>query len=317
MSFALALVEIVYVGDTSPLLEGNNRIVRVFPTFFTWAVNPAAVTMCSLFLSYCLHHVCAHFSKASQRVDESRFRFLVQMATMSSRTILKTMKESLSGEPWFFAFLGTWLAQAVAGWLFLSGKYGFPIAFTVAAIESAIKEHSLVAIDNKLALAYSNAALVTGLAARSLRLLLRRHQRDGISTELHQFSENCPRRQRWEVCADSRVPSLLVGWGLGYWVTSLLYVLGISWDGGGWNNPPVVVAISGYVVIPCFLIAGVLMVADPNSLGRRLGLLLKPIADRIRNRRRVEFWVLTTVFRDVLSIWIWYCHFLRSELIKL
>ena len=317
MSFSLALVEIVYVGDTSPLLEGNNRIVRVFPTFFTWAVNPAAVTMCSLFLSYSLHHVCAYFSEASQRVDESRFSFVVKMATMSSRTMTETVIERLSGEPWFFAILGTWLAQAAAGWVFLSGKFGFPIAFTVAAIESAVEKHTLVAIDNKSALLYSNAVLVTGVAAKSLGLLIRQHDRDTAVSEPRRCSGPFARRLMCIRCSDSCVPSVLMGWGVGYWVTSMLYVLGISWEGGGWNNPPVVVAIFGYVVIPCFLIAGIFMVADPNSLGTRLGYLIKPVADRIRNRRRVEFWVLATVFRDVLSIWIWYCYFLRSELIKL
>lgn len=318
MSFALALIAITYVGDSSPLLEENNRIVSVFPTFYTWGVNPAALTICSLVLSSTLHSVSEYLSEASKSVDEAKFGFTIKTVVRGLSSMIKTGRERVRKEPWFFGILGMWIAQALISWVFLSEIQGFPLAFTVAAIESASEEHKFVTIDNKVALIYANTILAIGLVARALS----RWRRGGaIVTELSepcsQSSQISQRIQRWGSRADSRVPSLLVGWGVGYWLTSLLYVLGLAWHGGGWTNAPIVASLIGYVVCPLFPIAGVFMVADPNVLGTRFGSFVKPAVDIIRNSRRVEFWLLSTLFRDVVSIWIWYCYFLRSELLSL
>ena len=52
------------------------------------------------------------------------------------------------------------------------------------------------------------------------------------------------------------------------------------------------------------------MVADTNFLGTRFGALVKPAVDRLRNRRRVEYWVMASVLRDILVLWVVYCELL-------
>ena len=120
--------------------------------------------------------------------------------------------------------------------------------------------------------------------------------------------------EKWSRCKDSRVPSLLVGWGIGYWLISLLDLLVCSWHGSGcrWNTPCAVTVV-GYILIPCFLLGCVLMVADTNILGTRLERFVKPATDRMRNRSRAEHWVMASVFRDFLLLWVGYCMFLSNS----
>ena len=51
----------------------------------------------------------------------------------------------------------------------------------------------------------------------------------------------------------------------------------------------------------------VFMVADTDVLGKRFEHFVKPATDRMRNRRRTEYWIMASVFRDVLVLWIVYC----------
>lgn len=56
------------------------------------------------------------------------------------------------------------------------------------------------------------------------------------------------------------------------------------------------------------------MVADENFFGRRFRALVKPAVDTLQNRRGVEFWVMASVLRDIVVLWIAFCDSLRSPL---
>ena len=136
--------------------------------------------------------------------------------------------------------------------------------------------------------------------------LLQRQQRPTVLLSGPTFSDRVAGRQSCGRCADARVPSLLVGWGVGYWVTSLLYMLGGAWHGGGWTNAPTVVVVVGYVVLPCFFVVGILMMTDTNLLGERLGAFVKPTVDTLKDNRRLWYWIMATVLRGVFRLWVFF-----------
>ena len=89
-------------------------------------------------------------------------------------------------------------------------------------------------------------------------------------------------------------------------------MLGSSLHGGGWTNAPVVLTVIGYVVVPCFLLALILVTADTNFLGSNFGAFAKPAIDIVKNKLRVEYWIMATVLRDFLVFWIAFCASLKS-----
>lgn len=115
-------------------------------------------------------------------------------------------------------------------------------------------------------MATRNAVLATGLAMEILKVCTTRLKGNmGITLSQITSGGDGPGALRGD-CADSRVPSLLVGWGIGYWVTSLLFVLAVSWHGNGWTNASVVVILLGYVVLPVLLVSSAFMIAELNVL---------------------------------------------------
>lgn len=143
---------------------------------------------------------------------------------------------------------------------------------------------------------------------------MRRRERVTITMEqLHSSKRDLSvERQSHHIC--SRVPSLMVGWGIGYWMTSLLYVLGASWDRHMWGNAPFIVTLVGYVVVPSLLLVGIFMLADPNILGSRFGIYIKRCVDILRSKRSVVYWSLATVLRDVVMLWVIACLYIRYGL---
>lgn len=115
---------------------------------------------------------------------------------------------------------------------------------------------------------------------------------------------------------DYRVLSVRVGWGAGYWSTSLLALLAYAWPANeyGWPGPPTVIAANSYIIIPCVMVAGLVMVADPNPMGKRLANFVEPAVEILRNRSRVEFWSLATVHHDVIALWLGYRNVLWTQL---
>ena len=169
--------------------------------------------------------------------------------------------------------------------------------------------------DNKLALICSSAILAIGVAAKALGVIRPRHEPVLNGRGPRYYPGGCACRTTSGSCGDSRVPSLLVGWGIGYYFISLLTLLACSWHGSTcrWNNTPTAVTVIGYIIIPCFSLGGVFMVADTNFLGTRFERFVKPATDRMRNRSRAEYWVMASVIRDGLVLWVGYCTFLSNS----
>ena len=226
---------------------------------------------------------------------------------------IKAAKKSLREEPSFYATLAIWLAQVVPNWFLSMSRRGFPVAFEFTTAGDG--EVRLVMTDNKLALICSSAILAIGVAAKALGVIRPSHEPVLNGRGPRYYSGGCGITEKWSSCDDSRVPSLLVGWGIGYWLLSLLNLLACSWHGSTcrWKNTPTAVTVIGYIVIPCFVLGCVFMVADTNSLGTRFERFIKPATDRMRNRNRAEYWVMASVFRDVLVLWVGYCKFLSNS----
>lgn len=314
ISFALALIAIVYVGGASPLLKENHDVVETFPTWFVWGINPTAVTLSSLLLSSMLEGVCDFCSEAMEGVEKPMFGGLTARLLVGLLDILKKAKERVRREPCFYFSLVLWAAHAVASVFYFSDVHGFPAAFTFSSSAGADDKYTLAITDNKLAFVYVNVVLFIGLAMKVLVWFLPRHEHehDTVSSE-----PRLPAGGNWRIraicgcCRECRAPSLLVGWGIGYWLTSVLYVINCSWPGGGWKNAPTLLTIAGYIVPPSFWLACIFMVADPMVLGPRFAAVVKPAVDVIRDRRRVEFWTMTTVLCNVLTFWIGFCTSFR------
>ena len=316
---------ILYIGRVSPLLEGNTVVLETWPTGFIWVLNPAAVTLASVLLSSTVHSVCEFFSEEYASVDEPTVWLTVARTVVRLTAIIKRLKSKFRKEPCFYATLTVWFAQVVPGWVFFTGVRGFPVAFDVVRDADGTVDESTTAGDvdegmeitgNKLVLLYSNLILATGLAAKAWGVFKRRHGIDTVLPEQRRSVGGGEVNDLGGTCAASRLPSLLVGWGAGFWATSSTYVLACSWHGGGcgWNDAPVVVTVIAYIVLPCFLFTGVLMLADTNFLGARFGSLVKPVVDRITDRGRVEYWVMATVLRDFMVLWMGSCQHLRYDL---
>ena len=300
MSYALALVAIVYVGDSSPLLERNNDILKEWPTWFIWGFNPAAATLASVVLYSALQAVCEFCTKPCICVDVPNVGVKDSRAFPRFHAAIKKIKERLKEEPFFFATLALWLAHAEHIWgMRLAGRRF--VAFYPYPSAARNGDGDIVVTDENFLLLYSNAILATGLAAKALGVILPRHE--PLPSFPRSFSGACGLRERWGSWGDSRASSLLVGWGIGYWLFSALYLLASSWHGSGWNNAPSAVKVVSYIVIPSFLLLSVFMVADTNFLGKRVEDFVEPATDRMRNRRRAEYWVMATVYRDFLVVW--------------
>ena len=309
ISFALALVAIVYIGASAPLLETNNDILKQCPAWFLWAFNPLAVTLASAVLCSAVQAMCEFYSDACvgahKGVQDTR-AFVRFYAT------IKAAKKSLREEPCFYATLAIWLAQVVPNCFLSMSRRDIPLAFEFTTAGDG--EVRLVMTDNKLALTCSSVILAIGVAAKALGVIRPRHEPVLNGRGPRYYSGGCGIKEKWSSCKDSRVPSLLVGWGIGYWLMSLLYLMACSWHGSKrrWNNTPTAVTVVGYIIIPCFVLGCVFMVADTNFLGTRFERFVKPATDRMRNRRRAEYWVMASVIRDALVLWMWYCMSLSS-----
>lgn len=189
------------------------------------------------------------------------------------------------------------------------GTYGFPVAVDIQQTStSAGGRGDLVITDDRALFICMNAVLATGLAAKVFTFLLRTCFRSIRPAQGEGLAD------RFGGFADSRVPSILVGWCIGYWVSSLLAVFAGSWRGGEWNNAPVIVTVTAYVVVPCFYVAGIFMVADSNFLGPVVAAFVKPAVDTLKSSGRVEHWIMVTVFRDTLISWTGVCDALSFSL---
>ena len=315
MSFALALVAIVYIGDSSPLLKMNFGILKQWPTWFIWGLNPAAVTLASAVLCSAIQAVCDYCSEAWVGVHQPIVGAQDTRVFIRFFATIKAARERVNKEPCFYATLAMRLAQVFLNWfVYVRRRRWLPLAFRPVVTTAGDVEVRLVMTDDKLVMICLNWILAIGVVAKALGVIRPRHEPVLNGRGPRYYSRGCAGRTRSGNCDDSRVFSLLVGWGIGYWFISLLNLLVCSWYGSGcrWNNTPSAVTVVGYLLIPCFLLGCVFMVADTNLLGTRFERFVKPATDRMRNRSRAEYWVMTSVFRDALVLWVGYCMSLSN-----
>lgn len=306
ISFALALIAVVYIGDPSKiLLNTDGSLFDVVPSWFIWVVNPGAVTLCSFVISVVVQGFSEACSEVSLNIDTLTWGAVGERVYLRLYAALKRAEEGLVYEPFFYASLALWLAVGVITWWFLVAEFWFPVAVEFpSSSDSEDCFGGLKATKNIVGLIFSIMALVAGLAINAFGAFMHKLGRVAVYPEVpRSFSETNLDRDISATIEDSRVSSLLVGWGIGYWVTSLLYVLGGSWYEGGWNNAPIAIRVLAYVVIPCFSLVSLFTVADANVLGARFGALVKPAVKILQNRRTVWYWVLATVYRDVFLLW--------------
>lgn len=316
MSFVLALIAIGYVGDSSPFLQKNNDALKEWPSWFVWAFNPVAVTLCSVLMCSAFQAIGEFLSKPHVSVDDAAVGATGARTFVTFSVAIKETKARIKEEFFFYATLSVWLAQAVRSWFVFMRYDGFPVAFDADVGSTGNRNGHLVLNEKKLVMLGSSAILAIGLASKAVGVYRARHDRvAGAPALLPDSSQWRGVREVWSGCASSRLPSLLVGWGIGYWVISLLYLLACSWreNDCGWNNAPIAVTIISFTVIPCFLLSCVFMVADTNFLGARFGAFIRPAAEILQNRRRAEYWAMASVFRDFIVCWIGYCTFLSRS----
>lgn len=98
---------------------------------------------------------------------------------------------------------------------------------------------------------------------------LSRHERIAALEEPHRYCEDVTMRPKLRSWVNSRLPSLLIGWGLGYWVTSVLFLLHAAWLRTQWNDAPTPLTYLGHVLTPIFTLADMFVIADTNILGTR------------------------------------------------
>lgn len=284
----------------SDILEGE------VPSWFVCIVNPGAVTLFSFFLSNALRAFSEACSRACKNASVLTFTILKKMCTLGVRKAATTMRELVGREPCFHALLGLWAVEGIVSWWVLVREYGFALAISYVSTTG----EGLEKTEHEVAFIFANVALAVGLALKAIGFCLPKHEQLTAIPEPLRPPGGSRGRGSCGSIRDSRVSSLLVGWGFGYWITSVLYLLGGSWDEGGWDGAPFVVTIVGYVVIPLVFLASIFMMADANFLGDAFGAAIKPVLDVLRNRRGVWYWVLVTVLRDVLLLWCYFWFYL-------
>ena len=310
MGFALALVAIEYAGDSSKLSNNGDSMLDNVPSWFIWVVNPGAVTLLSFTLSLGLQAFSDACREASKPVGTLTWGIVGETMSAQGSAGMTRAKERLQLEPFFFAVLILWLVDGVVSWWCLIFWFWVPVAVDFPL--SSDEEDGYVGLkmtENIVAFIFSNLAFASGLALMVIRVFMPKNGWVFLFPETHEpVPDKSVGTEISVATKDSRVPSLLVGWGIGYWVTSLLYLLGGSWLEGGWQNAPTEVTVVAYVVLPCFFLVAVFLVADMNFLGTTFGAFIKPSVDVFRNRRTVWYWILATVIRDVLLMWmiVWF-----------
>lgn len=259
--------------------------------------------MCSYFLSVALRCLFESCSVVLNNAEPLTFNSVFTRAFAGVVRSLKRGKSKLKREPCFYAALGVWFVQGPYIWWPSFSSFKSPLAFDCFVLSRATFSVCLSAIANTLG--FANAMLGAGIVMKVLAACLPNQERIAPRLESGRLSEsNGPRTTLYRWVKDSRLPSVLIGWGLGYWVTSLLFLFGGSWFGGGWDTAPMAVSILGYVVLPCFAIVSIFMMAESTLLGAKVGAFIKPAVEILIDRRGTTYWVMVSVFRDAFLLWM-------------
>lgn len=71
MSFVLALIAIIDVGEYFPLLRADNSVLQTWPVWFICLANPVATTMVSVVLSFTMQTCFDTWSEACESEEGS------------------------------------------------------------------------------------------------------------------------------------------------------------------------------------------------------------------------------------------------------
>ena len=306
ISFVLALLAVVYMGDGGDYalkLSSTRSNLRGFPNWVLWVLTPLCMTILAYGISICFNHICMSSSESLETLHQQALSCVVLRAAFVR--LLSTIKraiECVRKEPYLYGALTVWVAQAVFWPLLIS--WGFPFAVYVLVInknDAGGNSGISFAVGNTWLLVIQSACLAAGLA---MYILLPRH-RNAIATPEPRPSSvtHGALLERRVSRFDHRLSSFLIGWGLGYWVTSLLFVLMVTWDILGWYNLPTVVQFFTSCVSPCLVVTSIFMVSDINFLGAQFGAFIKPAMEIVQDRRGFVFWMMATVFRDAFVMW--------------
>lgn len=286
-----------FLGRDIPRVEG-------YPRWIVWVVNPAVVTMCSYLVSVNLQTWFESWTPALNTVNPLTLRSVVANACVGFVAAIKRAKNYFKGEPWFYAALGLWLVQGLYSWgcifssavqvhLFFDCFLGNSEPFSTCVVY--IKDTTI----------FVCTMLVVGIVLKVVPVCWSRTTHIAALQEPRRVSGGNTTSITSGSCAQgSRLPSLLIGWCLGFWVTLLLWLLSMTWNPGWWYNAPTIVTVLAYVIIPSFAIVGVFMMADTNVLGTNVEAYIKPAVDVLTDRRRILFWVMAVVFRDAFFVWV-------------
>ena len=296
ISFALALVAIIHTWSPSRHEEDEAIDRMKVGSWFVWALHPGMVTMVAYRLSVCLQGFLGSCGKAFETVDRLTVSCIGEKALAGFSETIKHAKKSLL-EGWgFYAALCVWLVCGVLSWTLL--PLGIPVAFDFSDDNRSVE---LEFTRNIVVLVGYNAVGVAGLAMKGT-ILLRNERVVSIQEPLRSSEANSV-RGNYGCWNKSHVPSLLLGWGIGYWASSLMLILILAWDKTVWDNAPIAVEIIGYVVVPLFAFASFFMVADANFLGVKFRGFIQPAVELLQDRRGVVYWTMATVLRDAFVIW--------------
>ena len=324
ISFALALVGLRYVGTALRSIDddtGNyDSVLLDVPGWFVCVVNPGTVTVLSFFLSDAVRtftQFCCQKGSAAGILKMVKERY--QGAVTGAKCFLRE-------GPIFSVVLCLWLAHGVYSWWFLlqefwgsklecssfsitdGSRFEYSSNFTSVSLDIAIRSSfsSDGSYELYLALVVATVALVTGMVLNVLVLLMSRQPCPSIIEEpTKQSSELVDAHTRQVCCGTSkrfRLLSLLIGWGIGYWITSGL--MGGTLHRGDWNDTPPALAVAGYIILPCFFLAVVIVKADCSVLGTTFEPFMEKVESVLNNQSGPWFWILATAIRDAVSVWV-------------
>lgn len=286
ISFSLALVAIFIVGDSSQLVQSDGDGLEGYPSWMIWVVNPAVATMIAYHLSVNIETWCAAFHV----LDPLNFQSVVARTSEGLSAAITQGRDFLREDKFFCAALIVWIVQGAISWWLSITLFGPPVAFS--CYSEVWGSFRICMTENIWTLTFVNAMLGVGVVLKILGV--------GFSGQ----EVIVPIRGPWCSCAIScRSTSLLIGWGLGYWLTSVLHVFCASSLGGGWDEAPTIVRYVGYVVIVCFVLVSIFMMAEVSFLGTKFGRWIKPAIDIVIDKNSITYWVMVTVFRDALLLW--------------
>lgn len=347
ISISFALVGLRYVGDASSInketvKKDEPNPIEFLDIQFVFAISPSAL----IFLAFAASRSLQVLLEARDSVGDG-LKFPWFMVLQQG---LRGATNSLRKEAGFYAVLCMLLTVEAIGW---ARYYEDDIAEVPLAVDletstdrgeyhtfdddsspgifyyiSQIEYDVTVEVtNNRTELWAANVVLCLGLAMFALRWLMTAPSSNvtmlpqmSSSTETQDVVQgvehisNGTSLSRSSRCFNSsRVPSVLVGWGLGYWSASLLFLVGGALPNGRWFEPPVAVSILGFIVLPLAFLCGIFMIADGDFLGARVKAFIGPLVAALKKPDGICHWAMITILLEALFYWFVILSFVREN----